>query len=120
MQTAEDSYNGFRSDFIHLSISLTSCIRPMKLGHLKNSSTLHLTPKTFAHFWAWWHLFDGVLSLPIRQGSYYPRRLLTPKFGRHLATLKYRISVPQLYLMHAYIDDSRQSRYFGPEGQLQH
>ncbi|KAI5893473.1 uncharacterized protein SCHCODRAFT_02747457 [Schizophyllum commune H4-8] len=108
-KTAEDSYNGFRSDFIHLSISLTSCIRPMKLGHLKNSSTLHLTPKTFAHFWAWWHLFDGVLSLPIRQGSYYPRRLLTPKFGRHLATLKYRISVPQLYLMHAYIDDSRQT-----------
>ncbi|KAL1747713.1 golgi-body localization protein domain-containing protein [Schizophyllum fasciatum] len=108
-KTAYDSYNGFRSDFIHLSISLTSCIRPMKLGHLKNSSTLHLTPKTFAHFWAWWHLFDGVLSLPIRQGSYYPRRLLTPKFGRHLATLKYRISVPQLYLMHAYIDDSRQT-----------
>lgn len=108
-KSAGDSYNGFRSDFIHLSISLTSCIRPMKLGHLKNSSTLHLTPKSFAHFWSWWHLFDGVLSLPIRQGKYYPSRLSTPKFGRHLATIKYRISVPQLYLMHAYIDDSRQT-----------
>ncbi|TRM56736.1 golgi-body localization protein domain-containing protein [Schizophyllum amplum] len=36
-------------------------------------------------------------------------RLSTPRFGRHLATIKYRISVPQLYLMHAYIDDFRQT-----------
>lgn len=49
------------------------------------------------------------MSLPIRQGTYYPPRSISPKFGRHLATLKYRISVAQLFISHAYIDDSRQS-----------
>jgi hypothetical protein len=54
-------------------------------------------------------LFDGVLSLPIRQGSYYPHRIPSPKFGRHLATLKYRISVARIFIQHAYIDESRES-----------
>ena len=49
------------------------------------------------------------MTLPIRQGTYYPPRQISPKFGRHLATLKYRISVAQLFISHAYIDDSRQS-----------
>lgn len=49
------------------------------------------------------------MSLPIRQGTYYPTRTISPKFGRHLATLKYRISVDQLFISHAYIDDSRES-----------
>lgn len=49
------------------------------------------------------------MSIPIRQGSYYPPKQITPKFGRHLATLKYRISVSQLFITHAYIDDSRES-----------
>lgn len=49
------------------------------------------------------------MSLPIRQGTYYSPRPISPKFGRHLATLKYRISVAQLFIAHAYIDDSRES-----------
>jgi hypothetical protein len=49
------------------------------------------------------------MSLPIRQGKYYPPRAISPKFGRHLATLKYQISVDQLFISHAYIDDSRES-----------
>ncbi|PFH52812.1 hypothetical protein AMATHDRAFT_139321 [Amanita thiersii Skay4041] len=102
IKSHEDSFNNFRSDFVHLSISLTSSLH-------KNStrpSSFHLTPKAFAHFWSWWSLFDGVLSLPIRQGTYYPRRIITPKLGRHLATIKYRIVVPRLSITHAYIDDS--------------
>jgi hypothetical protein len=73
-------------------------------------SSFHLTPKAFAHFWSWWDLFDGALSLPVRQGSYYsPSRVTSPKFGRHLATIKYRISVARLFVCHAYVDDSRES-----------
>jgi len=108
-QSVEDSYNGFRSDFIHLSVSLTSSLRPPKLGERRNPSSLHLSPKSFAHFWSWWALFEGVMSLPIQQGTYYPPRAISPKFGRHLATLKYRISVDQLFISHAYMDDSRES-----------
>jgi hypothetical protein len=35
--------------------------------------------------------------------------VISPKFGRHLATLKYRLSVEQLFISHAYTDDSRES-----------
>ncbi|KAJ7179036.1 golgi-body localization protein domain-containing protein [Mycena filopes] len=107
-KSPEDSFNGFRSDFIHLSTSLTSALHAKPEIQVKPSS-LHLTPQAFTHFWKWWTLFDGVLSLPIRQGSAWPIRPISPKFGRHLATLKYRISVNSLYLLHAYIDDSRET-----------
>jgi hypothetical protein len=112
LQSPEDSYNGFRSDFIHLSVSLTSSLQLPelpKLGKPRRASSLHLSPKSFAHFWSWWSLFDGVMSLPIRQGSFYPQRAISPKLGRHIATLKYRISVAQLFISHVYIDDSRES-----------
>ncbi|KAJ7638917.1 golgi-body localization protein domain-containing protein [Roridomyces roridus] len=103
----EDSFNGFRSDFIHMSTSLTSALHADP--KLKSSSSLHLTPQAFTHFWSWWGLFNGVLTLPIRQGTAWPSRPISPKFGRHLATLKYRIKVKGLYVMHAYIDDSRET-----------
>jgi hypothetical protein len=74
-------------------------------------SSLHLTPQLFTHFWSWCQLFDGALSLPIRQGNYYPARPITPKLGRHMATIKYRISIPHLYVMHGYMDDSRESTF---------
>jgi hypothetical protein len=104
-KTAQDSFNGYRSDFIHMSLSLQSSVSPSSPA----PSNLHLTPKSFTHFWAWCGLFNGALSLPTRQGSYYPPRLISPKLGRHLATLKYRIQLPDLYVMHAYIDESRES-----------
>lgn len=72
-------------------------------------SSFHLTPKAFASFWSWWGLFDNGLSMPIRQGSLYPRKTLSPKFSRHISTLKYRISVPELFITHAYIEDNRES-----------
>ncbi|KAJ7094663.1 golgi-body localization protein domain-containing protein [Mycena belliarum] len=105
-KTPEDSYNGFRSDFIHLSTSLTSALN-VNSGPNLESSSLHLTPHAFTHFWSWWRLFD--VGLPIRQGTAWPTRPISPKFGRHLATLKYRISVKNIYIMHAYIDDSRET-----------
>ncbi|KAF9268076.1 hypothetical protein L218DRAFT_994841 [Marasmius fiardii PR-910] len=103
-----DSYAGFRSDFIHLSISLTSSIRSLKKEE-PLASSLHLTPKAFSYFYSWWELFNSVLSLPIRLGTYYSPRHISPKFGRHLATLKYRIAVPKLHVMHGYIDDSKET-----------
>ncbi|KZT12507.1 uncharacterized protein LAESUDRAFT_638973 [Laetiporus sulphureus 93-53] len=104
----DDSYNGFRSDFIHLSISLTSALYRDKDLSTQKASSVHLSPELFEHFWAWWSLFDGTLSLPIRQGSYYShKRPLSPKLGQHLATLKYRISIAQLFLSHVYVDNSK-------------
>ncbi|KAI0347243.1 hypothetical protein BDW22DRAFT_1322640 [Trametopsis cervina] len=102
-KTADDSYNGFRSDFIHMSISLTSSLH----GDTGRNSSIHLSPAVFAHFWSWWGLF-GPQSLPIRQGRRYKhKRPISPKFGRHLATLKYKFDIPGLFLTHTYRDESK-------------
>ncbi|KAG2141789.1 golgi-body localization protein domain-containing protein [Suillus bovinus] len=108
-QTLHDSYKGFRSDFIHLSVSLTSSLHSNTSTDPTSPSSFHLTPHAFAHFWSWWALFDGNLSLPVRQGSYYPSKTVSPKFARHLATVKYRLVVPRLFISHVYIDDTRDS-----------
>uniref|UniRef100_A0A8H7Y1A7 Uncharacterized protein n=1 Tax=Psilocybe cubensis TaxID=181762 RepID=A0A8H7Y1A7_PSICU len=104
----DDSYNGFRSDFIHLSVSLASSMKTK--GHQMNPqiSNIYLTPKVFAHFWSWCSLFEGA-SLPIRQGNYHPSRHISPKLGRHLATLKYKLSLSSLYFLHGYMDDARET-----------
>ena len=88
-----------------MSISLTSGFQ--QKSRLEPSN-LHLSPLIFSHFWSWWHLFNGALSLPVRQGMLYPRkRPISPKFGQHLATLKYRVSVPQVFISHVYVDNSQ-------------
>ncbi|TFK23245.1 hypothetical protein FA15DRAFT_705606 [Coprinopsis marcescibilis] len=111
LKSEADSYNGFRSDFVHFSFSLESALKKAagKNRTDRDYSSLHLTPKVFAQFWSWCTLFDGALGLPIRQGDYYPPKPISPKLGRHIATLKYRISIPHLYVMHGYIDESRET-----------
>lgn len=53
-----DSYEGFRSDFIHFSPSITTFGRGNPGGTddecSTNSSSFHFTPKGFTHFFAWW------------------------------------------------------------------
>lgn len=109
-----------------MSISLTSAVRPARDHGRSSFSNFHLTPKAFAAFWDWWGLFDGRLSLPIRQGSHYRHKIVSPKFGRHLATIKYRISIPHLFISHVYIDESRQTwsdgitRFVGVKALIDH
>ncbi len=89
-----------------MSISLASSLNGAR-G--KGFSSIHLSPGLFAHFWAWWGLFEGK-SLPIRQGTLYKhKRPLSPKFGQHLATIKYMISLGRLFVSHAYMDNSREA-----------
>ena len=52
-----DSYEGFRSDFIHFSVSVVAPLNPLseKLQDCAESqNSLHLSPKAFAHFFNWW------------------------------------------------------------------
>lgn len=94
-----DSYEGFRSDFIHFSPSIVA----NQQGDKRNESSFHFTPMGFAHFFAWWRLFNHAMSLPIRQGSLFP---FSPppskKFGRSLATIKYRFDIHDLHIAHLY------------------
>ncbi|KAF3914758.1 hypothetical protein ABW20_dc0100272 [Dactylellina cionopaga] len=100
-----DAFRGFRSHHIHLSISM---IAPVNHDWSSNKmasayNTIHLTPRVFTHFYDWVGLFSGVMSLPIRQGRLFPGvEKSTKKFGRHLATIKYKLLLSPLYLSHIY------------------
>ncbi|KAB8296060.1 hypothetical protein EYC80_008867 [Monilinia laxa] len=69
----------------------------------RSYNTVHLTPRFFTHFFSWWSMFGGTMSLPIRQGSLWPGiEKSSKKFGRHLATIKYNLLLAPLFLSHVY------------------
>lgn len=67
------------------------------------ANSLHVTPLTSAHFWAWMGLYRSSLGLPIRQGPLFDSPQRPPKFGPHLATIKYRLDLAPLYFSHVYL-----------------
>jgi hypothetical protein len=102
-----DAYHGFRSQHIHLSVAIAAPHnRDWTVTNLKASSnynSVHLTPRFFSHFFDWWSMFSGVMSLPIRQGKLFPGvEKSSKKFARHLATIKYNLLLSPLYLSHMY------------------
>ncbi|GAA5897882.1 hypothetical protein JCM6882_005104 [Rhodosporidiobolus microsporus] len=116
----DDSFAGFRSDFVHFSISLTSPATldlPGRDGSSPDASaeyggehgynSFHFTPHANAHFARWWKTFDGTMSLPIRQGKLFPSaQAPSKKFGKHCATIKYRFSLAPLFISHTYRQDN--------------
>ncbi|KAI0480570.1 mitochondrial protein from FMP27-domain-containing protein [Xylariaceae sp. FL0804] len=104
---AYDAFRGFRSQHIHLSIAVRAPVdrdwASSKTQPSTSYNTVHLTPRFFTHFFAWWSLFSGPMSLPIRQGSLWPgREKNSKKFGRHLGTIKYNLLLAPLFLSHIY------------------
>ncbi|TLS31487.1 hypothetical protein PpBr36_03644 [Pyricularia pennisetigena] len=102
-----DAFRGFRSNHIHLSVAICApADREWTTSNPEPSrsyNTVHLTPRFFTHFFAWWSLFGGPMSLPIRQGALWPgREKNSKKFGRHLATIKYNLLLAPLFLSHIY------------------
>lgn len=102
-----DAFRGFRSQHIHLSIAVRAPVdRDWVSSNVEPSrsyNTVHLTPRFFTHFFAWWSLFGGPMSLPVRQGPLWPgREKSSKKFGRHLATIKYNLLLAPLFLSHIY------------------
>ncbi|KAK7202610.1 golgi-body localization protein domain-containing protein [Myxozyma melibiosi] len=103
-----DSYAGFRSDYIHLALSVTSPRDEQwspsarkQLSHSVNS--IHLSPRAFTHFFQWWDLFAGEMSLPVRNGELFPPIMVSKKFGRHLATIKYQFALRSFSVSHVYL-----------------
>lgn len=108
-----DAYRGFRSDHIHLSVSIIAPHdRNWTIDGIQPSSsynTIHLTPRFFTHFFSWWSLFSGVMSLPVRQGPLWPGITKTSKkFNRHLATVKYKVLLAPLFVSHMYKHKDRE------------
>jgi hypothetical protein len=102
-----DAFRGFRSHHIHMSIAVKAPVdREWVVTNTESSksyNTVHLTPRFFTHFFAWWSMFNGTMSLPIRQGSLWPGlEKSSKKFGRHIATVKYSLLLAPLFLSHIY------------------
>lgn len=102
-----DAFRGFRSHHIHMSIAVKAPVdREWSVSNSEPSrsyNTVHLTPRFFTHFFSWWSMFGGTMSLPIRQGSLWPGiEKSSKKFGRHLATIKYNLLLAPLFLSHIY------------------
>jgi len=100
-----DAFRGFRSHFIHMSLSIIAPLdHDFKNAKASQSyNAIHLTPRFFTHFYSWWGLFSGVMSLPIRQGPLWPGiEKSSKKFGRHLATIKYKLLLSPLFMSHVY------------------
>jgi hypothetical protein len=102
-----DAFRGFRSEYIHLSIAVVAPVdRDWSVTNLKPSSSynsIHMTPRFFTHFFDWWSLFSGIMSLPVRQGKLFPGiEKSSKKFGRHLATIKYSLLLSPLFISHIY------------------
>ncbi|CAK7203912.1 Protein SABRE [Sporothrix eucalyptigena] len=102
-----DAFRGFRSQHIHMSIAVRAPVdREWTVSNSEPSrsyNTVHLSPRFFTHFFAWWSLFSGPMSLPIRQGKLWPGcEKTSKKFGRHLATIKYNLLLAPLFLSHIY------------------
>lgn len=88
-----DSFNDFRSDFIHLSLVLTSKSET-------SYNALQLSPKGLRTFFSWWKMFSG--NFPVRRGPLFGLQSIAPKFGEHLETLTYYADVSPLYITHMY------------------
>lgn len=102
-----DAFRGFRSNHIHLSVAVAAPFDRDWTSENSEASesynSVHLTPRFFSHFFDWWSLFSGVMSLPIRQGPLWrgPDKS-SKKFGRHLATIKYGLLLSPLFIAHVY------------------
>lgn len=102
-----DGYRNFRSHHIHMSIAIAAPHdRDWSVSNLKPSSnynSVHLSPRAFAHFFSWWSMFSGIMSLPVRQGPLWgAMEKSSKKFGRHLATIKYNLLLSPLFISHIY------------------
>ncbi|ODV97191.1 hypothetical protein PACTADRAFT_48941 [Pachysolen tannophilus NRRL Y-2460] len=100
-----DAYRGFRSDFIHMSIALSSSDEKKSSGAASYNS-LHLSPRTFSHFFSWWYLFNGSLSVPIRHGKMFGPNKESKKFSNSLESLKFQFLISPLFLSHVYRNEA--------------
>jgi hypothetical protein len=106
-----DSYEGWRSSYLYMAISLYSrddnkCTEiPSQLpGTAYNS--LYLTPGAFVQFFYWWDSFKSSLGLPIKEGTMFKNKFLSdkksPKFGASIFGISYTMDLSPLYISHLY------------------
>lgn len=111
-----DSFRGWRSHHLHFSISVYSPKSGLPgyggkehVSRLDTVNNFYFSPLAWQHFWSWMRLFSSAMSLPIRTGDLFPESPPpSPKFGRFLGTIKYRIDLVPLFITHQYRQFSKE------------
>lgn len=96
-----DSYEDYRSDYVHMAISVKST---SSKGNSHNAA--YLTPLTFQYFFAWWDTISEIVSLPIREGPLFTREVKKNSLvnmGPHLFTFKYQLELEPLTISHIFL-----------------
>lgn len=96
-----DSYTSYRSDYLHLAISVIS---KSAKGNCYNAA--YLTPLTFHYFFYWWDTISDGVSLPIRNGPLFtssPVGKSHVKMSNHISTVKYQLVFEPLSISHMYL-----------------
>lgn len=94
-----DSYAGFRSDRIDMSMSLAANTE-------ESYNAIRLSPSVFEHFFAWWKLFAGNMMLPVRRGPLFGELKKSMKFSQHMYTNKFQFQIKSLFISHFYRDEA--------------
>lgn len=95
-----DSYEGYRSDYVHMSLSVIS---RAKTGETAN--TAYFTPLSFHHFFYWWDTLLHYSPPPIKRGKLFEMdQVKKPKikFGTHMFTMKYQLIFNPVTISHLY------------------
>ncbi|ODV85086.1 hypothetical protein CANARDRAFT_28801 [[Candida] arabinofermentans NRRL YB-2248] len=99
-----DAFEGYRSNYIHMAISIVSEDTDPSFSQSYNST--HLSPLAFLYFNSWWDMFDSNLGLPIKDGKIFKNKFMdyspSVSFGKNLFSISYHVNIQPLYLTHVY------------------
>ncbi|RCK56227.1 hypothetical protein Cantr_05907 [Candida viswanathii] len=96
-----DSYEGYRSDYVHMALSVIS--RSDK-GGAHNAA--YFTPLAFHHFFYWWDSVAHYSPPPIKRGMLFSQDTVKKpkiKFSPHLFTMKYQLIFDPVTICHVYM-----------------
>lgn len=95
-----DSYEGYRSDYLHLAFTVIS---RSSSGNSHNS--VYFSPLVFEYFFNWWDNMTKWTSLPVKKGKLFGDvpTMKHVKLGTHLFTVKYQLIFEPLTVSHMYM-----------------
>lgn len=97
-----DSYEGYRSDYVHMALSVIS--RSDKVGGAHNAA--YFTPLAFHHFFYWWDSLAHYSPPPVKRGKLFSQDAVKKpkiKFSPHLFTMKYQLIFNPVTICHLYM-----------------
>lgn len=116
-----DSYDGFRSDYVHILLKVES-----KSSNGKTHNAAYFTPLAFHYFFYWWKCLKHYSPAPVRRGNLFNKSSIDSnklKLGQHVFTVKYQLVFEPLFISHLYkhssnahLIDNNKTAFLGLKG----